>query len=407
MLSLTFSLRRSGVVAGLCFCLCVGAQAQSPTHAPVSLREALDAAWALNPASRAAASRQGEVQARADAARSLLSGSPSATLAHRTDRLQANGGLREYEAEIGLPLWNPGMRHATQRQVAADAALLDQQIDLARLKLAGELREAVGQVAALQAERALAARKLDEANRLSSDTERRVKVGDTARVDLLQTEGAARQAESQLSQADAALLRARHHWRSLTGLNVVPDGGEQPGVAGVHPSLLASEALVRSAQMRLALTEADRRDPMELGLGVTRERAAAGAGSETTMRFALRIPFGGDIRNAAKLAAARAELDTAQAEADALQRQIEAERESARVQLDAASRNEVLTAQRAALAGNAQGLIAKAYQLGEADLPTRMRADNDKYEADLALARARIDTLRAIAQLNQALGLLP
>ncbi|RZI78223.1 MAG: TolC family protein, partial [Rubrivivax sp.] len=268
-----------------------------------------------------------------------MSGSPSATLAHRTDRFQANGGLREYEAEIGLPLWNPGMRHATQSHVAADAALLDQQIDLARLKLAGELREAVGQVAALQAERELAARKLDDANRLSSDTERRVKVGDTARVDLLQTEGAARQAQSQLSQADAALSRARHHWRSLTGLNVVPDGGEQPGVAGAHPSLMASEALVRSAQMRLALTEADRRDPMELGVGVARERAAAGAGSETTMRFALRIPFGGDIRNAAKLAAARAELDTAQAEADALQRQIEAERESARVQLDAASRN--------------------------------------------------------------------
>jgi cobalt-zinc-cadmium efflux system outer membrane protein len=226
-------------------------------------------------------------------------------------------------------------------------------------------------------------------------------------VDLLQTEGAAKQAESLLAQADAALLRAHHQWRSLTGLNSVPEAVEQVGVAVAHPSLLASEAQVRSAQMRLALTEVDRRDPIEFGVGVTRERVAAGAGGETTMRFALRIPLGGDTRNSAKLAAARAELDAAQAEADALQRQIEAERESARVQLDAASRNEVLTAQRATLAGNAQGLIAKAYQLGEADLPTRMRADNDKYEADLALARARIDTLRAIAQLNQALGLLP
>lgn len=407
MLVLLLSLRRAGVVAGLCLGLSVAAQAQSPAPAPVSLRQALDAAWALSPAARAATSRQAELQARADAARGLLSGSPSATLAHRTDRLQANGGLREYEAEIGLPLWNPGMRQATQRQVAADAALLDQQNALARLKLAGELREAAGQLAALQAERELAARKLDEASRLASDTERRVKAGDTARVDLLQTQGAARQAESLLAQADAALLRARHHWRSLTGLNVTPEGGEQPGIAAEHPGLLASQAQVRSAQMRLTLTEADRRDPMELGVGLTRERAAAGAPGETTMRFALRIPFGGDTRNAAKLAAARAELDAAQAEADALQRQIDAERESARIQLDAARRHEVLTAQRAALAGQAQALIAKAHQLGEADLPTRMRADNDKYDADLALARARIDTLRAIAQLNQAFGLLP
>ncbi len=405
MLVLPLPFRRASVVAGLCLGLLAPAHAQSP--APVSLRQALDAAWALSPAARAATSRQAELQARAGAARALLSGSPSATLAHRTDRLQTNAGLREYEAEVGLPLWNPGMRQATQRQVAADTALLDQQNTLARLKLAGELREAAGQLAALQAEQALAARKLDEANRLAGDTERRVKAGDTARVDLLQTQGAARQAESALAQADAALSRARGHWRSLTGLNADPAWSEQPGTAADHPGLLAAQAQVRSAQTRLALTDADRRDPMELGVGVTRERAAAGAPGETTMRFALRIPFGGDTRNAAKLAAARAELDAAQAEADALQRQIDAERESAQVQLDAARRNEVLTAQRAALAGQAQALIAKAHQLGEADLPTRMRADNDKYDADLALARARIDTLRAIAQLNQAFGLLP
>ena len=407
MLVLPLSLRRASVVAGLCLGLSVAAQAQPNTPAPVSLRQALDAAWALSPVARATTSRQAELQARADAARGLLSGSPSATLAHRTDRLQANGGLREYEAEIGLPLWNPGMRHATQRQVTADAALLDQQNELARLKLAGELREAAGQLATLQAERALAERKLDEATRLATDTERRVKAGDIARVDLLQTQSAARQAESLLAQADASLQRARHHWRSLTGLSAAPEGGEQPGTATAHPGLLAAQAQVRSAQMRMALTDADRRDPMELGVGVARERAAAGAPGETTMRFALRIPFGGDTRNAAKLAAARAELDAAEAEADALQRQIDAERESTRIQLDAARRNEVLTAQRAALAGQAQALIAKAHQLGEADLPTRMRADNDKYDADLALARARIDTLRAIAQLNQAFGLLP
>lgn len=405
MLVFPLSLRRASVVAGLCLGLLAPAHAQSPD--PVSLRQALDAAWALSPAARAAASRQAELQARAGAARALLSGSPSATLAHRTDRLQTNGGLREYEAEVALPLWNPGMRQATQRQVAADAALLDQQNHLARLKLAGELREAAGLLAAQLAERELAARKLDEANRLAADTERRVKAGDTARVDLLQTQGASRQAESALAQADAALARARGHWRSLTGLNADPAWSEQPGTAADHPGVLAAQAQVRSAQTRLALTDADRRDPMELGVGVTRERAAAGAPGETTMRFALRIPFGGDTRNAAKLAAARAELDAAQAEADALQRQIEAERESAQVHLDAARRNEVLTTQRATLAGQAQALIAKAHQLGEADLPTRMRADNDKYDADLALARARIDTLRATAQLNQALGLLP
>lgn len=402
---LSLLLQRAGVAAGLCLGLALAAHAQNPPN--LTLRQALDAAWLLSPSSRAAANRQAELQARANAARSLLSGSPAATLAHRSDRLGANGGMREYEAEIELPLWNPGMRQASQRQVEADSALLDRQNALARLKLAGELRESAGQLAMLQAEQALANRKLGEATRLAADTERRVSAGDSARVDLLQAQGAVSQAASQLAQADSALAKARVHWRMLTGLSAAPSLDEQPGTAAEHPALLAAQANVRSAQTQFALTEADRRDPMELGLGVTRERAAAGAAGETTMRIALRIPFGGDTRNAAKLAAARAGLDAAQAEADAAQRQVDAQSASAREALASTQRNEALAAERAALAGQVQALIAKAHQLGEADLPARLRADNDRYDAELALARARIETRRAIAQLNQALGLLP
>ena len=54
-----------------------------------------------------------------------------------------------------------------------------------------------------------------------------------------------------------------------------------------------------------------------------------------------------------------------------------------------------------------QALVAKSYQLGESDLPTRMRADNEKLDADLSLARARIELQRAISQLNQSFGTLP
>lgn len=402
--------RRAGVAAGLCLGLSLAAQAQTPAPSvppPSSLRQALDAAWALNPAARASASRHAELEARARAARALLSGSPSITLAHRSDRLQANAGLREYEAELELPLWNPGVRSALQRQVAADAALLDPQNALARLKLAGELREAAGNAAVLQAERDLAARKLDESRRLAADTERRVKAGDVARVDLLQARSAASQAEGLLAQADAALAKARAHWRSLTGLTALVVPAEPPGAPAEHPALLAAQAQVRSAQAALQATEADRRDPVALSVGMTRERAATSAPGETTMRVALTIPLGGDTRNAAKLAAARAALDAAQADADAAQRQADTDRDAAQSQLEAARRHETLAAERASLSAQAQALIARAHQLGEADLPTRLRADNDRYDADLALVRARIDVQRAIAQLNQALGLLP
>lgn len=403
MLLLSSQLRRALAATGLSLSLLLPAQAQT---AP-TLRQALDAAWALSPASRAATHRLDELQARERAAQSLVSGPLSATLAHRTDRLNANGGLREYEADLELPLWNPGVRSATQRQTGAERAAFEPQQALARLKLAGELRALAAQAAQARAERELAVRKLDEATHLAADVERRVKAGDTARVDALQSQAAARQAGGAVAQADAALSSAQQQWRALTGLALPGTLDEQPGTATDHPAMLAAQAQLRATQARLALADADRRDPMALAVGVTRERATTGAAAETSLRFALRIPLGGDTRNAARLAAARAELDTAQAEADAATRQTSADQSAATAALDAARRNENLAAQRATLATQVQVLLVKAYQLGESDLPTRLRADNDKFDADLSLARARIDVQRATAKLNQALGLLP
>ena len=88
-------------------------------------------------------------------------------------------------------------------------------------------------------------------------------------------------------------------------------------------------------------------------------------------------------------------------------RQTESGIAAAHADLDAARRQEALAAQRATLSTQMQVLVAKSHRLGESDLPTRMRADNEKFDADLSLARARIALQRAISQLNQSLGMLP
>lgn len=395
----------------------------SALNTPTTLRAALEAAWALHPSSRASGNRTAELDARAGAAQSFTSGPSSVGLAHRTDALSGDAGLREVEAELEVPLWNPGVRRATQNQVTADGSALAWQQSAERLKLAGEVREAAAQVALARAERDSAARKQLEATQLADDIERRVKVGDLARVDALQARASAQQAQGQLAQSDAALLRTLGQWRALTGQTQVasleealPSAVAQnpaatllnlQAVQNEHPALQAAQAQVQSARARLAFAEADRRDPMALGLGVTRERAAAGANMETSVRLALRIPLGGDSRNAPRLAAARADLDTTQAQADALVRQLEADIAAAGADLDAARRQEALAAQRATLSTQMQALVAKSYRLGESDLPTRLRADNEKFDADISLARARIALRRAVSLLNQSLGTLP
>ena len=146
---------------------------------------------------------------------------------------------------------------------------------------------------------------------------------------------------------------------------------------------------------------------MSVGVGVGRERSVFAAPSETRLRIALRIPLGGDNRNAPRQAAARAELDAAQAELDALQRQVPAEIAAATAELGAARMSQTAAAERNRLSQEVQTLITKSWRLGDSDLPTRLRADNEQFEASLALAKATVEVQRAVANLNQANGILP
>lgn len=401
-----FGPRRASVVALL---VLATATAYAQNDTPPSLSMALEAAWSLSPNARALQNRQAELNARQRAAEALLSSPPSLTLTHRNDRPASNLGLREYEAELGLPLWNPGVRGATAAQIAAERSAFDIQQRSAKLALAAQVRELAANAAVVTLERELALRKVAEGKSMAQDVQKRVTAGESARVDALLAQAAAKQASVLAAQSDAAFAQLQGQWRALTGLTQfapMEETNNTPTV-GEHPLAASAQAKARAAEARLALADADRHDPMELGVGVTRERSVFGESAQNAIRLSVRIPFGGDNRNAPRLAAARAELDTAMADKDAAVRQIEAEVQSANLALQAAKKALALASERASLSNEAQGLIAKSYQLGESDLPARLRAESERFEAELALARARVEQQRAVSRLNQAQGLLP
>ena len=398
-------------------CLASSALAQIANQPP-TLRQALDAAWEISSQSRSLDNRRSELAAKEKAAGSWISGEPVAALAQRTDRLNKNDGFRELEAEIELPLWNRGVRAATQADIAAQRLGFDGQFALSKLKLAGELRALAASAASAQVELDLNKRKLLEANALTQDLMRRVKAGENARVDALQTQVLVQQAQAAMAQAEGQLARLQSHWRSLTGLATVAPLEEKLApiatnevisapVSADHPALRQSQAQLSGAQAKLALVNADKRDPMSLGVGIARERGSFATSNETTLRIALRIPLGGDNRNAPRQAAARAELDASQADLDAVQRQLLAEVAAANAELLAARNAQIAASERVRLSTEVQTLITKSWRLGDSDLPTRLRADNEQFEASLSLARAAIDVQRAIANLNQAHGVFP
>ena len=388
----------------------VGIALALPAHAQ-SLRDAVEAAWPRQPAYQAQPARAEEYAAKSDAAQALFPEPPSLSVGNRNDRLNRNGGAQEWEAEIALPLWLPGERGRQSAIVNAERDQYDTGLTAAKLKIAGEVRDAYWQARLAENELALARRKAEEAAALAADVERRVKAGDLARVDLNQAQAAERLARAALTEAEIRAFKARQAFAVLTGLTTLPAAGESIAPAHPdledHPLLAPLQRAVTTTQARLRQATQSLRNNPELELGVRRERNAFDDPYANSVQMRFRLPFATDARNKPRIAAANAELIEAHAAYKLERAKVAAETEATRRELEQARTVAQLTEARFTLAADTQRLLARAFALGELDLIARLRAENERFEAELNFTRAKLEAMRAISRLNQALGVLP
>jgi outer membrane protein TolC len=104
-----------------------------------------------------------------------------------------------------------------------------------------------------------------------------------------------------------------------------------------------------------------------------------------------------------------AEADLTEAEAARRQTRLELEREQqqAGLVLQQTAAAIELAQQRREVTAQSEHLAKRAFELGESDLATLLRARNRAADAALELERRRIEHQRAIARSNQILGVMP
>jgi outer membrane protein, heavy metal efflux system len=384
--------------------------APTPNGGAVTLRAALDAAWL-----RAVAARESEGQRRrADADRavaaSLWAAPPSLALSHRDDRLQGNAGRRETEIGVAVPLWLPGQRTARAGTAEAAAAQAQAAEQVARLRLAGEVREAAWQLAALQAELAQADTQARSLKQLADDVERRVRAGELARADALAAHAELLAASALTTDVQQRLQAARSRWTLLTGLTAAPGPTTEASAmapAPTHPEMQFASQSTELARQRVELMRRSRRDAPELTIGVRQDAAGRAESSQSSLVVGLRLPFGTDDRNRPLEASALAEFDVAQAHEQRLRERLDIDIAAARdAQRSAQGLLDTETA-RARLLRERATLIEKSFRAGETPLPDLLRALAAAAQADNAVARQTAALGLARARLQQALGLLP
>jgi cobalt-zinc-cadmium efflux system outer membrane protein len=144
-----------------------------------------------------------------------------------------------------------------------------------------------------------------------------------------------------------------------------------------------------------------------LRLGVSRERAEFGERYAQALVVGMRIPLGAHSRSESKIASASAEQLEAETQLSLEQARIEAEAGAARERVAALATAVAAAERRSRLAGESRGFFVKSFRLGETDLPTRLRIEQETVDAERQATRSRIELAAAISQWRQSLGLLP
>ena len=385
--------------------------------ASVTLRAALDAAWQRSVVARESDGQRRRAEADRIAATSLWAAPPSLEVSHRNDRLQNNTGQREIEIGVAVPLWLPGQRAARYSTADAAAARTGAAEQVARLQLAGELRAAAWQWAAVQAEVAQADGQSQALIQLADDVERRVRAGDLARADALAARAEQLAASALQSDVRQRLQAARARWTLLTGLTASPDVTAAASVEAVpattsdtaasHPEQRLASITTELARKRVDEMRLSRRDAPELTVGYRRDVPGRAEAAQGSMVVGLRLPFGTDDRNRPLEAAALAELDVAQATEQRLRERLDSDQAAARDAQRSAQAQLDAEASRARLLRERATLIEKSFRAGETQLPDLLRALADAAQADGAAARQNAALGLARAHLQQTLGLLP
>lgn len=378
-------------------------------YVPPALTRAFDAAWKLSVESVEAEGLILRAEAERDAAASFLAAPPAVELDHRQARGSDSSTARESEAAVILPLWMPGQRKARTASAEAEATHADASLHAARLRVAGQVREAAWKLIAAESEVAAARSHLESLRSLAADVDRRVAAGDLPRADALAATAEMLSARAAHDEAMAGLQSARGRWKLLTGLSALDDANEpEPGTGPAeHPAMSLARGAVARAQRHLDYVNASRRDPPELSLRVRRETPDANLPAQNGVGVAIRIPFGTDVRNAARDAEAVAALDNARAEERRAAARIESEARTARGALETARQRLEAMQSREALLRERASLVERSFRAGETALPELLRANDAAAQARAAASRQRAEVGLARARLLQSLGILP
>jgi outer membrane protein TolC len=382
----------------------------SPANAQ-TLHDFIEAASVRNPELAALEGRGDAIGARQRAAGSWTPGAPTFSAGYLTDQVFKDRRQREATISISTPLWLPGEGTASQRVADTEKVRLAAQIAVVKLRIAAQVRESLADFAIAKAELTVAEQRLRDGRSLENDTARRVRARDVSEANLLLARAERIVADGEAREKRVAVEQARIEFDSLTGVAPVVAALDDKALTDLkepgHPRLDDARGALEVARANRALAEIQTRDNPEIGLVARRSRDTFGTVYNDSLGVEIKIPFSSQARNAPRQALAQAEFKEAMALRTSAEREVQAERQKARLAYDNALAQRDLASDRTRTLTQQVALVSRGQQGGEVTFSEFIRARTLAYEAEAAKARAEVNVSKARGRLNQSLGMLP
>lgn len=339
-------------------------------------------------------------------------GQPALNVQHQSDALGSDRGLREWEATVEIPLWRYGERQAVRDLAAGYESYAGAHEAAVRLGVAGEVRESLWGLLLAEEQLRLATQALETAQALEREVVIRERAGDLALRDRLLARDELLAKQDEQLAARVEFRHAIERYEFLTGLAQRPADIRE--VRSTISAITDDHPLLQELQRRLAaaVAEVNRLKqgagaPVQLTLGVRRERAAIGEASQTSAGLGLRLPLEGTRYQATALAAAELNIAHIRAEQARLQRELMLTAHEAEHSLSMMDESLRLAEEQAQVGGESLRLARLAFEAGDLELSQLLRIQSQAMAVERRLTLRRLEQQQAIARYNQAVGVLP
>ena len=353
-----------------------------------------------------------ESEALAVKADGMFADAPALSLRQQSDRTGTDRGLREWEANVEMPLWRLGQRSATRSEATSMELLASAQALALQLDVAGRVRTTLWELALVEQQRDLASRSWLAAQELERDVQHRVEAGDLAQADLLLARDETLGKHDEYLLALDGVRAVKQRYLLLSGMQEPPaefreTQSPRERIEPDHPLLLEAQRRVETTQAELRRVRAAGSGNPLLIVGSRREREPVTQIEHDSIGVSLRVPFGGVRYSGSTIAAANSKLVQAQAEQLALQRKLELELHDAVRALDTLRAELDLAEQQHTMAQQSLHMARIAFDSGEIDLVQRLRVQARTYAAERSMNQRKLQLQQAVARYNQAVGDLP